>query len=178
MNSEDDCGVHLFDGGRSRSWQISDQQLLTTSGTQVETSANGRFVLLASESEFRVVDLMKPHSEDLTAKLGLRVGGRTVRLGTWSPDQQRIVAFVGQYVDRAPPFVTLAEDLFVVDLLEGSARYVATAQPRGWRDRSYEWLATALGYMVPAPTPTASAGLNGTVYLKDTVDLPLGILPQ
>jgi hypothetical protein len=170
MNSAENCGVHLYDGRSMKQWQISGEQQLSNAG-ELQTSADGRYMMLGSQFELLVIDLMQPNTKDLTATLGLRAGSRSLRLGEWSPDRKRITAFVGHYVDPAPPFVTLAEDLYVIDPADGSARYVATAQPRGWRDQRYEWVPTALGYSVAVSQ--ALPGF-GSIYQKDSTELPLG----
>jgi hypothetical protein len=171
-----DCGIHLYDGRREESWKVSDEQLLGQSATQVEWSRDNRFALLAAAYSLYVIDVRTPNSRDLSATLGLREGRRSLRLGEWSPDGQRIAALAAQFVDPAPPFVTLAEDLVVIDLATASVSYVATAQPTGWRGLRYEWMSSALGYVlaVPAEPP----GFGRSVYQKGPADIPLGVLPQ
>jgi hypothetical protein len=174
VNSADNCGVHLYDGRSTKDWKISGEQQLSNAA-ELQSSADGRYMLLGSQYELVVIDIMQPNTSDLTTTLGLRDGSRSLRLGDWSPDHKRITAYVGQFIDAAPPFVTLAEDLYVIDPAEGSARYVATARPRGWRDQRYEWMPSALGYIVSVPSVPPGFG---SIYRKTGAELPLGAQPQ
>jgi len=127
---------------------------------------------LAGQFHMQLVNLETPGTIDLSETLALNEGERFVRLGEWSPDSRKFTALVGQYSDRVPPFENIAEDLVVLDAQDGSATYIATAVPRGWRAFSYRWLMTPNGYTVRA---TLGRGIDGMVFRKAEYEVPPGM---
>lgn len=173
------CGIHYFDGRRRRSWKVSDERALNAGADEpVVWSTDNHFVVLTGRYHLRIVNLDSPRTIDMTEVLALKEGpgSRSMRLEEWSPDRRKISVLVAEYMDAEPSFRRVAEDLVVVDLQDGSASYVATAQPRGWRKRPYSWLQTPTGYAVQVAPD--QQGINGEIYRKRAADLPSGMLPQ
>jgi hypothetical protein len=176
-NSEGpDCGIHYFDGHRNRRWKVSDDVVINQPVTEpVSWSANKRFVVLAGPFHIQIAQLETQTTIDLTETLALSEGKRFARLGEWSPDSRKITVLVGQYTDPVPPFENIAEDLIILDAQDGSATYIATAEPRGWRAFGYNWRLTPNGYSVYA---ALGRGLDWNVFRKSSFDLPPRITPQ
>ncbi len=171
-----DCGIHYFDGLRIRRWKVSDELLINQPVTEpVSWSTDKRVVMLAGPFHVQIVQLETQTTIDVSETLALSEGERGVRLGGWSPDSRKITVLVSQYSDPVPPFENIAEDLIILDAQDGSATYIATAQPRGWGRYGYNWRLTPNGYTVYA---TLGRGIDGTVFRKSQFELPAHIVSQ
>lgn len=174
-----ECGIHYFDGRRQRGWKVSNEQVIHQSAANaVSWSPDKRFVVLAGQFHLQIASLDSARTIDMSKALDLHAmpGLRSVHVEEWSPDLRKLTVLVAEYLDEMPPLIRVASDLIVIDPHDGSARYVATAQPRGWRNRSYRWLQTPNGYVMSAPPD--GQGIDGTIYRKGTADLPAGLAPQ
>ncbi|MGQ0643682.1 MAG: hypothetical protein ACT4P6_23285 [Gemmatimonadaceae bacterium] len=171
-----ECGIHYFDGRLTRSWKVSDEQVIRQPVQQpVAWSADGRAVVLSGEDHLQIVNLETPRTIDMSEALDLREGpaGRSVQFGEWSPDSRKIMLIVSQYTDLVPPFINVAQDLIVADVYGGSASYIATAEGRNWRALGYRWVPAIDGYAI-ATVPNAR-GIGWKVYRKGIADLPPGL---
>src|SRR5574341_1373311 len=147
-----DCGIHYFDGDTKLSRKVSTQRILgDTDDGPGPWSADARFVVLAEQFRIELVDLKNGEAKALSELLALMEGRRFVRFVSWSNDQRKFAVLVGEYMDKAPPYQHIAEDLIVIDVRDGSASYVATAQPNGWPSVLYYWQRSDDGYLMQAP---------------------------
>jgi hypothetical protein len=133
-------------------------------------SADGQFLVLASEYTLRVVNLERATTTNMSDVLGLQHGRRKLRVGEWSNDRRKIFVLVGEYLNQPPPRV--AEDLIVVDVHEQSATYVATAHPHGWSKARFGWRYPT-GNTIWAAEDKQSA--DGKIYRKSASELPNGM---
>lgn len=162
-----DCGIHYFDGHTKKQWKVSTQHSLS----ETAWSADNRSLVLIAQYQLDVVDLNTGRATDMSDALGLGNGKRSVRFGRWSYDLHQIVVRVGEYLDRTPPFVRVAEDLVIIDLDQLTAQYVATAFPHGWDASGYDWKLVD-GRLVFYTRGTGSVHDNDTVYVKTRDQLP------
>jgi hypothetical protein len=165
------CGIHYFDGKGGRHWRVSEERVLNQPVDQpFSWSADGRFLILASEFTLRVVNLEAATTTNMNAALGLEEGHRRVRVGEWSNDQRKIAVLIAEYLDRPPPRV--AEDLIVIDVHDQSVTYVATSLPRGWSRARFGWQYPTGNVIWAAGDED---GPDGTIYRKRASELPNGM---
>ena len=168
------CGIHYFDGRGGRHWRVSEERVLKQPVDHpFSWSADGQFLVLASENTLRVVNLESATTTNMSDVLGLEHGRRTLRVGEWSNDQRKISVLVGEYLNQPPPHI--AEDLIVIDVRDQTATYVATAQPRGWSKSRFGWRYPT-GNTIWAADDEQSA--EGRVYRKAVSELPNGMKVQ
>ncbi len=138
------CATYYYDATSRRKSRVSGCGLLDSAAEAQAWSPDHRFVALAKPltNEAVIVELNTGEVVDVGVRLEGHSPKQWVKFGPWMPDGKThligVVVLKTTETDVAPPYVHIAQDLFVVYPEMQRLEYVASSTG-GFKEEDYRW---------------------------------------